>query len=137
MKPTFHPALFLGAVIVLCTAWLFTRPPPATAAFAANAPRRPAVVEPESIDLERAILERYAGKYEGRRGYSVDLVLRGNELFVHSPGLVVVELRPTSETEFFFKGMGWGLEFDVATDGTVRGFSANTEYGLIEMTRVR
>jgi hypothetical protein len=137
MKPTFHPALFLGAVIVLCTAWLWTRPPPATAAFTANAPRRSALVEPPSIDLDVAILERYAGRYEGRRGYGVDLVLRGNELSVHSPDLVVVQLRATSETEFFLKGMGWDLEFDVAADGTVRGFAVNTDYGLIEMTRVR
>lgn len=122
---------------MLCVTWLWARPPPATASFATDAPRRPTLVEPEAIDLDRAILERYVGKYEGRRGYSVDLVLRGNELWVQSPGLVVVELRPTSKTEFFLKGMGWGLEFDVAADGAVRGFAANTEFGLIEMTRVR
>jgi hypothetical protein len=137
MKTTFHPALFLGAVIVLCTTWLWARPPPNVIAFAANAPRRAALVEPESIAVDTAILERYAGRYEGRRGYGVDLVLRGDELFVRSPGLVVVALRATSETEFFLKGMGWELEFDVAIDGTVLGFAANTEYGLIEMTRVR
>jgi hypothetical protein len=33
--------------------------------------------------------------------------------------------------------MGIDVEFDVARDGTVRGFAANTEYGLIEMKRVR
>jgi hypothetical protein len=137
MKTTFHPALFLGAVLVLCTAWLWARPPPTAVAFAPSAPRRPTLVEPQSIDLDTEILERYAGKYEGGRGYSVDLVLRGKELSVHSPGLIVVELRPTSETEFFLKGMSWELEFDVAADGTVRGFAVSTEYGLIEMERVR
>jgi hypothetical protein len=137
MKPTFHPALFLGAIIVLCTAWLWARPPPAAATFVANAPRRPAAVEPAFIDLDGAILERYVGRYEGRRGYDVDLVVRGDQLFVNTPGLVVAELQPTAETEFFLKGMGYELKFDVAADGTVRGFAVNTEYGLIEMTRVR
>ena len=42
------------------------------------------------------------------------------------------ELRATSETEFFLQGamgaVGVDIEFDVAGDGTVRGFAANTEY---------
>jgi len=33
--------------------------------------------------------------------------------------------------------IGVDVEFDVARDGTVRGFAANTEYGLIEVRRVR
>jgi hypothetical protein len=137
MKPLFHPALFLGAVIVLCTAWLLARPPPAAATLVADAPRRPARVEPAFIELNGAFLARYAGRYEGRRGYSLDLVVRGNQLFANTPALLVAELHPTAETEFYLKGLGYQLKFDVAADGTVRGFATNTEYGLIEMTRVR
>ena len=51
------------------------------------------------------------------------------------------ELRATSETEFYLMGpstpIGVNVEFDVARDGTVRGFAANTEYGVIEVKRVR
>jgi hypothetical protein len=137
MQRTFHPALFLGAVVVLCTVWLAARPAPTAVAFAANAPRRPALVERGSIELDAAVLERYVGRYEGRGDYGVDLVRRGNALFAQSPGLIVVELRAISETEFFLKGMGWDLEFDVGADGNVRGFAVNTEYGLVEMERVR
>jgi hypothetical protein len=33
--------------------------------------------------------------------------------------------------------VGVDVEFDVARDGTVRGFAASTEYGVIEVKRVR
>jgi hypothetical protein len=33
--------------------------------------------------------------------------------------------------------IGVDVEFDVAHDGTVRGFAASTEYGIIEVKRVR
>jgi hypothetical protein len=50
-------------------------------------------------------------------------------------------MRATSETEFYLRGpsspVGVDIEFDVARDGTVRGFAASTEFGLIEVKRVR
>jgi hypothetical protein len=145
MRPTFHPALFLGAVILLCTAWLWARPPePVVERLARNSPR-PAFVEPASIVLDTAILERYAGKYEGRSGFVIDLTMQRGKLFAQSVGAmpsISMELRAISETEFFLKGAngvspGVDIEFDVARDGTVRGFSASTEFGLIEVERVR
>lgn len=145
MRQTFHPALFLGTVILLCTAWLWARPPePFVERLARSAPRAP-VVDPASIELDAAILERYTGKYEGRGGFSIDLTMKNGKLFVQSVGTmpsIPMELRATSETEFFLKGAngvspGVDIEFDVANDGTVRGFTASTEFGLIEVTRVR
>ena len=97
---------------------------------------------PESIKLDAAILERYAGKYEGRGGFTVDLLMKGGRLLAQSDGALPVpfELRARSETEFFLMGpsapIGVDVEFDVARDGTVRGFAANTEYGVIEVKRV-
>jgi hypothetical protein len=141
MIPTFHPGIFLGAVIALCTAWLWARPTvSAVETIARGGGPRPAVVDPASIELDTAILERYAGKYEGRGGFTIDLTLKDGKLFAQSASTmpsIPFELRATSETEFFLKGMGVDLEFDVARDGTVRGFSADTEYGVIEVTRVR
>jgi Domain of unknown function (DUF3471) len=137
MRQTFHPAMFLGMVILLCTAWLWARPPvPIVETFARGTPR-PALVEPASIALDTAVLERYAGKYEGRGNFTVDLTLKGGKLFAQSPGTIPFELRATSETEFFLKGMGIDVEFDVGDDGIVRGFAANTDYGLVEVKRVR
>jgi hypothetical protein len=145
MIPTFHPGIFLGAVIALCTAWLWARPPvSAVETIARGGGPRPAVVDPASIELDTAILERYAGKYEGRGGFTIDLTLKDGKLFAQSASTmpsIPFELRPTSQTEFFLKSpgatIGVDIEFDVARDGTVRGFAANTEFGVIEVERVR
>ena len=146
MIPKFHPAVFLGAVILLCAAWLWQRPPVAAVAMPTRSTPRPAVVVPASIELDTAILERYAGKYEGRGGFTIDLTLKDGKLLAQSAGTmpsIPYELRATSETKFFLKIPGApalpgvDIEFDVAHDGTVRGFAANTEFGVIEVKRVR
>ena len=138
MKQTFHPAMFLGTVILLCAAWLWARPPELVVERLARSSPRPARVEPASITLDTAILERYVGKYEGRGGFTVDLNLKDGRLLLgYGQGAVPFELSARSETEFFIKGMGYDVEFDVADDGTVRGFATNTEYGFIEVKRVR
>jgi hypothetical protein len=145
MNQTFHPAMFLGTVILLCTAWLWARTPePVVERLARNSPR-PAVIEPASIKLDAAILARYAGNYEGRGGFTIDLALKDGKLFAQSVGTmpsIAMELGATSETEFFLKGAngvspGVDIEFDVARDGTVRGFAASTDFGVIEVKRVR
>jgi len=140
MRHTFHPAVFLGGVILLCATWLWARPPVSSVSRVVLNAARPAIVDPASIELDRAILERYAGKYEGRGGFTVDLVLKDGALFLQTQGSIPsipFELAATSETEFFLKRMGVDIEFDVTRDGTVRGFAADTEYGVIEVTRVR
>ena len=143
MLPKFHPAVFLGAVILICTVWLWQRPPVAAIETVVRSTPRPALVERASIKLDTAILERYAGTYEGRGSFTVDLVLKDGKLFAQSAGTLPIpfELRATTETKFFLMGpvapIGVDVEFDVARDGTVRGFAANTEYGLIEVKRVR
>lgn len=141
MRHTFHPAVFLGGVILLCTTWLWARPPvtPVSRVVVSASPR-PAIVDPASIELDIAILERYAGKYAGRGDFTIDLVLKDGALFLQGEGSIPTaqfELAAASETEFFLKGMGVDIEFDVARDGTVRGFAADTEYGVIEVARVR
>ena len=144
MLPKFHPSVFLGAVILLCTAWLWARPPVSAIETVARGRTRPALVEPASIELDPAILERYVGTYEGRGGFTADLSMKDGKLLVRSAVAIPFELRATSETEFFLKARdafaplpGVTVEFDVARDGTVRGFAANTEFGVIEVKRVR
>jgi hypothetical protein len=140
MKPIVHPGIFLGAVILFCTAWLSVRPPVSPTPTIARGAPRPTIVDPASIELALAILERYAGTYEGRGDFTIEVALKDGKLFLQGEGSIPTipfELAATSETEFFLKGMGVGIEFDVARDGTVRGFAADTEYGLIEVTRVR
>lgn len=145
MIPKFHPAVFLAAVILLCTVWLWVRPPVAAIETITRSTPRPAVVEPASIELATAILERYVGKYEGRGGFTIDLTLKDGKLLAQSADTIPsipYELRAKSETKFFLKipgapGLpGVDIEFDVARDGAVRGFAANTEFGVIEVKRV-
>ena len=145
MIPKFHPAVFLGAVILVCAAWLWVRPPVSAIETVARGRPRPALVVPKSIELDQALLERYVGRYEGRGGFAIDLTLKRGTLFAQGVGSmpsIPYELRATSETEFFLmvpgspNPPGVDVEFEVARDGTVRGFAANTEYGLIEVKRV-
>ena len=141
MIPKCPPAVFLGTVILLCTAWLWARPPVSAMETPTRRTPRPALVVPASIELDTAVLERYVGKYQGRGGFTVDLSMNDGKLLVHA-GTIPYELRATSETEFFLmvpgapNPPGVDVEFDVARDGTVRGFAANTEFGLIEVKRV-
>lgn len=138
MKRAIHPAIFLGTVVAFCAVWLWLRPPPIIDLTAPHAGTRPVRVERTSIALDPAILGRYAGKYEGRGDFRVDLTLEGGKLFAESPGVMPpVEVRAESETEFFLDKMGYDVEFDVGRDGTVRGFDVDTEYGLIRLTRLR
>ena len=56
MLPRFHPSVFLGTVILLCTAWLWARPPVSAIETVVRRTPRPALVVPESIKLDNAIL---------------------------------------------------------------------------------
>jgi len=137
MTRAIHPAFFLSGALLFCAVWLSTRPfEPAVEPLARSTPR-PAFVEPAFIELDTATLERYAGKYEARGDFVVELTLKGGSLFVQGPGFMPSELRPTSETEFFLRGLRYPVVFDVGRGGTVRGFSVDTEFGLIRMKRVR
>ena len=139
MRLAIHPSAFLGGAIVLCGLWLWLRPalpPDATLPTAGSTPR-PTRVERASITLDAATLERYVGKYEGRSNFTVELTLKNGHLLAQSPGVTVpVEMLATSETEFFLKDAGVDIKFRVA-DGAVRGFIANTEFGVMALDRFR
>jgi len=124
---------------VLCALWLWLRPalpPDATVPTAGRTPR-PVRVERPSITLDAATLERYVGKYEGRANLTVEITAKDGHLFARSPGVMVpFEMLATSETEFFLKGADIDVKFRVE-DGVVKGFAANTEYGVVVVDRVR
>ena len=140
MRLAIHPAVFLGGAIVLCALWLWLRPalpPPEVRAPTARGAPRPTPVERPSITLDAATLERYVGKYAGRENFTVDLTLKNGHLFAESPGVMVpFEMLATSETKFFLKGIDIDITFRVE-GGVVKGFTANTEFGLIAMDRAR
>jgi hypothetical protein len=139
MRLAIHPSMLLGGAILLCSVWLWFRPalPPVATTPTVRGNPRPARVEPPSITLDAATLERYAGTYEGRAGFTVELTLKDGRLFAQSPGVMVpFEVLAKSETEFFLKGIPVELEFRI-DDGVVEGFVANTGYGVLIVDRVR
>jgi len=137
MRQTIPPGLFLGGAVLLCAAWLAARPPVAAIEMSTRGGARPTQVDRPSIELDAAILERYTGRYDARGDLTVTLTLRDGKLFAQSPGTVPFELRATSETGFFLKGANIDVEFDVGRDGAVRGFVANTEFGVVKARRAR
>ena len=138
MRLAINPSVFLGGAIVLCALWLWLRPPlpPPERATVANGTSRPARAARSSITLDAATLERYVGKYEGRQNFTVEVTLKNGRLFAESPGVLVpLEMLATSETEFFLNGGGVDIKFRVE-NGLVKGFGANTEFGVLLMDRV-
>jgi hypothetical protein len=139
MRLAIHPSVFLATAILLCAFWLWLRPPlpHAETATAVNGIPRPARAARPSITLDSATLERYVGKYEGRQNFTAEVTLKNGRLFVESPGVLVpLEMLATSTTEFFLDGGGVDVKFRV-DNGVVKGFAANTEFGVVLMERVR
>jgi hypothetical protein len=91
-----------------------------------------------SITLHAAILERYAGRYEGRADFTVDLSMKDGRLYAQSPGTVPFEMLATSELEFFLKeSADVDVKFRLDGRGAVSGFDAATPYGPMSVDRVR
>jgi len=137
MRLAIHPAVFLGGAIALCALWLGLRPalPPEPTVPTVRIPR-PARVERPSITLAAAALERYVGKYEGRANFTIELSVKNGHLVAQSPGTPVrFEMLATSETEFFLRDTDVDIKFRVE-DGVVKGFTANTEFGVIAVDRI-
>ena len=136
MKATIHPAVFLSGAIVFCALWLSLVPvesPPAPAGV-----RRSAQPARTTIKLDTAVLERYAGRYEGRANFTVDLTIKDGRLYAQSPGTVPFEMVATSETEFFLKeSPDMRATFRLDGRGAVTGFDAATPYGPLSLERAR
>jgi hypothetical protein len=136
MKATIHPAAFLFLCIVFCALWLSFVPaelPPTPAGV-----RRSAQPARTTIELDTALLERYAGHYEGRADFTVELSMTAGRLYAQSPATVAFEMLATSETEFFLKeSPDIEVKFRFDPGGAVTGFDANTPYGPVSLHRAR
>lgn len=138
MKLTIHPALFLSGALVFCALWLWWQPVQPSIEPATSAPRRGARPVRASIELEPAILGRYAGRYEGRADFTVDLSMNNGRLYAQSPGTVPFEMVATSEIEFYLKeSPDIDVKFRLDGRGAVIGFDATTPYGPLSVDRAR
>ncbi len=77
------------------------------------------------LELEPALLDRYAGEYEVQPGFSIIVSRQGDGLAARVPGNdVPIELLPETETHFFALDQDLELSFIRKEDGTVTGFAA-------------
>ena len=136
MKEMIHPAVILSGCLLFCALWLGfnpVEPPPAPASTPRAA--RPTRT---SIELDRAVLERYVGHYEGRADFTVDISIEDGHLYAQSPATVPFEMLATSEVEFFLKlSPDIDVKFRVDSRGAVTGFDATTPYGPLSLDRAR
>jgi hypothetical protein len=142
VRASIHPLVFLLGSLLLSVTWLALRAPPPAAvpkatAFGTARPAPGARVERKTIDLDREILQRYAGSYRLDVGVDVELEIEGGKLFARSEGAPRYELRATSETEFYIPELDADLAFDVDGAGRAVGFSARLPTGTITAKRTR
>ncbi len=70
------------------------------------------------IKIDPAILERYTGKYGA--GLTIELIVKDGKLYRHRNGTPDIELKPESETRFFYgDGSDRMMEFEVDNNGKV------------------
>lgn len=71
----------------------------------------------ETVAVDGAIFDRYAGEYELAPGFTITIVREGNKLLWQAPGQPKVELHPESATRFFIKETPAQIEFAVDEAG--------------------
>lgn len=74
---------------------------------------------PNEIDLDKAILKRYTGKYDFGKDQVMTITRRGNRLFTYFRGQDPVNLYPSSENKFFYLGQNSQIEFELDRKGRV------------------
>ena len=83
--------------------------------------------KPEALDtaveIDPAILGRYAGKYELAPGAIITVTVEEGKLMVQLTGQPKLEVYPESETKFFYTVVKAQITFQVDTAGTVKGLT--------------
>lgn len=73
------------------------------------------------VQLDAAVLERYAGEYELAPGFTLTFRSEGSRLFSRATGQEEVEVYPASETVFFLKVVEAEIAFELDDAGTPTG----------------
>jgi CubicO group peptidase (beta-lactamase class C family) len=74
-----------------------------------------------AIELDPAILQKYAGEYRASPELLLTVTAERDHLFAQAGDNPGVELYPESETDFFAKAADLEVRFQVGTDGVVTG----------------
>jgi CubicO group peptidase (beta-lactamase class C family) len=79
----------------------------------------------ESIELDPAVVEQYAGEYELAPGQSIQFTLEEGKLIAHVPGQPAYPLWAETETHFFLKELPVKFEFQKDAAGKITGMVLN------------
>ncbi len=74
---------------------------------------------PSEIDLDKATLKRYTGKYDFGKDQIMTITRRGNRLFTYFRGQDPVNLYPSAENKFFYLGQNSQIEFELDKKGRI------------------
>ena len=74
--------------------------------------------EHKEVKIDPALLDRYIGKYSAF--LTLDFIKKDGKLFRHRDGTPDIELKPESETKFFYgDGTDRQIEFEIDNTGKV------------------
>jgi hypothetical protein len=88
----------------------------------------------KEVKIDPALLDRYVGKYSGA-GLTLVLIKKDNKLYRHRDGVPDVELKPESDTKFFYADESdrqLSFEVDAAGKVTKTWFYNNGQKGEIK-----
>ncbi len=77
--------------------------------------------QPEAVEVDPAVYERYTGTYQLLPEMQVTIRVEGNELTAQATGQGAFVLYPTSETDFFAQVADITVTFSLTEDETVEG----------------
>jgi len=79
--------------------------------------------EPEIVELDPAIYQRYVGTYQLLPNMQVDIRVEEEQLIAQATGQDAFNLYPISETKFLAKVADITIQFDVSPEETIKGLT--------------
>jgi len=77
------------------------------------------IVFPESVKVDRKVLERYVGVYRMSPSFALTVTLRGDKLYVQATKQIAIALYPESQTRFTFRAVKAAITFETDESGAV------------------
>ena len=90
---------------------------------------------PEEVEVDPAIYDNYAGRYQLAPGFVLTVRRDGDRLLAQATGQPEFEVFPSSETEFFWKVVDARLVFEVGDDGRATAVTLHQAGQVVPGTR--
>lgn len=95
------------------------------------------LTEKEAISLAPETLIKYAGVYELRPSFLIEIILQNDRLFAAATGQPAVELFAEAENSFFIKEISAQIQFNLNTDGTIKSLNFSQGGNKMEGKKVK